>query len=261
MAALLVCLGMTACTLVAGDGARDLEMETLRVGMDASMPPFAYVAADGSLTGFDVELAQELGRRLDVNVQFVANLSYDGLYDALKVGADRQSGVDVVISSLVVDPARMDDFAYSAHYFDAGQVLVLHEKDAEIGGIKDLAGHTLAVEFGAPGDLAARQWARRRADLTIKPYQTADEALRAVAEGVVDAAVVDRVSALAVVGAQDGTRGALIIAETPVVEELYAVAMRREDRQLLRAVNAALSEMEADGAIDALVDKWLRASK
>ncbi|HDQ72385.1 MAG TPA: amino acid ABC transporter substrate-binding protein [Chloroflexi bacterium] len=242
-------LCLLACTGNEDAWKQELPLETLRVGMDASMPPFEYVAADGSLAGFDVDLARELGRRLDVDVQFVANLSYDGLYDALAVGR-----VDVVISSLVVDPDRMDDFAYSAHYFDAGQVLVLREGNAEIEGIGDLDAHTVAVEFGAPGDMVARRWARRRANLIVEPYQTADEALRAVADGTVDAAVVDRVSALAVVGAE----AHLVIADTPVAEELYAVAMRREDKRLRCAINATLSEMEADGALTALVDEWLR---
>jgi cystine transport system substrate-binding protein len=103
----------------------------LRVGMDASFPPFETIAADGTLVGFDVDLAQELGQRLGpalsgaegIEVQFVANLPYDGLYDALAV--DR---VDVVISALVVNPARVADFAYSTSYFDAGQVLVVQER-------------------------------------------------------------------------------------------------------------------------------------
>jgi len=223
--------------------------------MDASFPPFEYIAADGDVAGFDVDLARELGRRLGLEVQFVANLPYDGLYDALAV-----QRVDVVISALVVNPARMADFAYSASYFDAGQVLVLRtgedgdaEAEAEIEGMMDLSGHTLAVEFGTQGDLEARKWARRLPDLTVVPCQTTGDAVAMVAAGEADGALVDHVSALAATGKDDR----LIVVGEAVVGAPYAVAMRRESQRLLQAINRALAEMERDGTMKALRAKWL----
>ena len=233
-----------------------LETSTLRVGMDASFPPFETIAADGTLVGFDVDLAQELGRRLGVEVQFVANLPYDGLYDALAV-----ERVDAVISALVVNPARMADFAYSTPYFDAGQVLVVHSGETGIEEMADLSGRKLAVEFGTPGDQEARKWTRKLPGLAVVPYQTAVEALAAVATGEAEAALVDHVSALATT-ARPGSPGSgsgsgLIIVGEPVVEEPYAVAVRRENRHLLRAINEALAEIESDGTMEALMTKWL----
>ena len=228
-----------------------IETGTLRVGMDAGFPPFEFVAADGALVGFDVDLARELGRRLGVEVQFVANLPYDGLYDALT--AHR---VDVVISALVVNPARLADFAYSIPYFDAGQVLVAPAGEAGIEGRADMGGRTLAVEFGARGDMEARKWGRRMADLTIAPHQTAAGALAAVAAGEADGALVDHVSALAAIEA--GSR--LVIVGSSVVEEPYAVAVRQESQRLLQAINEALAAMEADGTMDALLEQWMGTS-
>ncbi len=251
---------LSACARPDDTWDRVLETGILRVGMDASFLPFESIAADGTLVGFDVDLARELGRRLGVEVEFVANLPYDGLYDALAV--DR---VDVVISALVVNPARMADFAYSASYFDAGQVLVVRppsalpmsggeERGGDIEEMADLGKHTLAVEFGTRGDLEARKWARRLPNLTIVHCQTAAEALAAVATGEADGALVDHVSALGMSSAGSG----LVIVGEPVVEELYAVVVQRESQHLLRAINDALAEMEADGTMDALVARWLK---
>ena len=252
--ALLICL--TACARPDAAWDRLRETRTLRVGMDASFPPFEAVVADGTLAGFDVDLAQELGRRLGVEVQFVANLPYDGLYDALAV-----SRVDAIISALVVNPARMADFAYSTPYFDAGQVLVVRVREAGIEEIADLSGRTLAVEFGTQGDVEARKWARQAPGLAIVPYQTAAEALAAVTAGEAEVALVDHVSALAAVRPADlsgsGVESRLRIVGTPVVEEPYAIAVRRESRYLLRAVNGVLAEMKADGTLEELVARWL----
>ena len=252
-----ICL--TAC--VSSDDALDHVCETgiLRVGMDASFPPFEFVSADGMLAGFDVDLAQELAQRLGsalsatgkIELQFTANLSYDGLYDALALGQ-----VDVVISALVVNPARMADFAYVS-YFDAGQVLVVRSGGTNIGSMSDLSGRVLAVEFGTRGDQEARKWTRRVLDLSVVPYQTATEALFALKAGEVDAALVDHVSALAAGVAGEG----LVIVGEPVISEPYAVAVRKDDRRLLSAVDEALAEMEADGTMDALVVKWLKSNQ
>lgn len=260
---------LTACARADDTWNRVIETGTLRVGMDASFPPFEFVAADGSLAGLDVALARELGRRLGVDVQFVANLPYDGLYDALT--ADR---VDVVISALVVNPDRMADFAYSASYFDAGQVLVVQgsggaggqgsggaggRRPGTIEGMADLSGRVLAVEFGTRGDMEARKWAERLPDLIVAPYQTAADALAAVVAGEADAALVDRVSALdQTLGVSENPKGfELYIVGEPVVGEPCAVAARKESQRLLQEINEALADMEADGTLEMLVKRWV----
>jgi ABC-type amino acid transport substrate-binding protein len=276
----LLLMVLAACARSDDTWDRVRETGILRVGMDASFPPFETIAADGTLVGFDVDLARELGRRLGpalpvpsaaegseaegpalseaegVEVQFVANLPYDGLYDALAVGH-----VDAVVSALVVNPARMADFAYSNPYFDAGQVLVVREGEAGIEGMANgsielaevLSGRVLAVEFGTQGDLEARKWARRLSNLTLVPCQTAAEALATVTVGEADAALVDHVSALAATGGEGG----LLILGEPIVEEPYALAVHRESQHLLQAINEALAEMEADGTMGRLVAEWL----
>ncbi|MDY6876044.1 MAG: ABC transporter substrate-binding protein [Chloroflexota bacterium] len=254
----VVCLA--ACARPDAAWERVHESGILRVGMDASFPPFEATGGDGTLVGFDVDLARELGQRLRVEVQFVANLPYDGLYDALAVNR-----VDVVISALVVNPARMADFAYSAPYFDSGQVLVVREKpdmSRKNCQVSDLDGCTLAVEFGTQGDLEARKWAQESSDLTVVHYQTAAEALAAVAAGEADGALVDHVSALEAMaktlGVSENPKGfALVIVGEPVVEEPYVVAVRHDSQRLLRAINEALAEMKADGTLEMLVTEWL----
>jgi ABC-type amino acid transport substrate-binding protein len=272
---------LSACARPDVTWERVRESGILRVGMDASFPPFETIAVDGTLVGFDVDLARELGRRLGpvlsepvlseaegaegaegVKVQFVANLPYDGLYDALAVG---RVDVDVVMSALVVNPARMADFAYSTPYFDAGQVLVAREKPDRFRKtcqVSDMDGCTLAVEFGTRGDLEARKWARRLSDLTVVPHQTAAEALASVVAGEADGALVDHVSALAAtaktLGVSENPKGfELVIVGEPVVEEPYAVAVRHDSQHLLRAINEALAEMKADGTLEMLVAEWL----
>lgn len=226
------------------------EQGVLRIGMDANWVPFEYIDGSGQLSGFDVDLARELGSRLGLKVEFVANLSFDGLYDALTAGR-----ADAIISALVVERERSSDFMYSTPYFDAGQVIVVGADRAGIDGMEDLARRVLAVELGSAGDAVARRWARRLTDLVLVHVDSADDALSAVASGQADAALTDRATAL--MALREVSVAGLRIDGEPVTGEQYAIAVRRGVDGLLRALNAALADMQQDGTLQELEREWL----
>jgi rhodanese-related sulfurtransferase len=116
----------------------------LRIGSDLSYPPFGFVDERGQPAGLDVDLGRALAARLGLRAEFV-NLGYDGLYDALYAGQ-----VDVLISGLVIDPLRMDDFAYTQPYFNAGQVLVVRRD-----GHQHMAQGTAVIDTRTPREFAA----------------------------------------------------------------------------------------------------------
>jgi len=243
---------MTACPWLRGKEdhslARVRQAGVLRVGLDASYPPFEeFDVVTGEIRGFDVDLARELGRRLGVEVEIV-NSGWDGLYDALEAGR-----FDAVISGLVYDPWQTDRVAYSISYFNAGQVLVVREEEQAIAQAGDLKGHTLGVEVGSEGDVQGHELRKRLRDLTLRPYPTPTDVLSAVRQGEVDAGLVDAISARQFIRAEGGVR----IVGPPVSDELYVVAVRLEDQALLKAINAALVEMRDDGTLSRLTDKWL----
>jgi len=239
-------------SLVACSGRPDTLQEIqdrgeLYIGLDPSYPPFEALAPDGELYGLDVDLGRELADRLAVGSHFVL-IGYDGLYDALQVGQ-----VDLLISALVVEPGRMDDVAYSTVYFDAGLVLVVPAGDeGDIDGMGDLGGQTLGVEYATEGDVEARRWARRLGDLSVLPLTTAGEAMAAVGSGAADAALVDGISGRLYVREHPD----LTLVPEPVTSAPYAVAVRADDRSLLRAVDAALEAMAADGALETILSRF-----
>jgi len=236
------------------------DIGTIRIGMDANWVPFEYIDGAGQLVGFDVELAQELGQRLDLDMNLVANLSFDGLYDALTAGR-----VDAVISAVVVDMGRSADFAFSAPYFEAGQVIVVGPQGSNIEGLENLPGRILAVELGSESDSIARRWVRRLSDLSLLHTDSADDALTAVMQDQADAAITDRATAL--IGLKRlGQRetipyqmggSCLHISNEPITDEQYAIVVRRDSQLLLNVINNALSTMRDDGTLEALERKWL----
>jgi len=220
----------------------------LRVGLDPSYPPFEYTDDHtGEIVGYDVDLAQLLGEQLGLEVAIV-NAGFDGLYPALKVGR-----FDCIISAFPYDPLLTRDVGFSMAYFQAGLALVTPGDQSDIAAVGDLEGHTLAVEWGAGGDVKGRELQRRLRDLTLAPYATPSEALEAVQRGQADAALVDAVSAYQATHNHPSLR----IAQERITDEAYVVLVPLDSPQLLEAINEILARFHADSTLVRLRDKWL----
>ncbi len=244
---------LAAALLLAGCGARTgrldrvLDSGMLRVAMDPSFPPFESVDAAGQIVGLDADLARAIADHLGVEAHTVTT-GYDALYDALT--ADR---ADVIISALYPDPARSKDFAFTRPYFDAGLVLMTREESA-IASEADLAGQPVACVFGTAGHMQVLQW---QETLVPPPTVVTVEApgdLAARLHGEAVAAIVDHVSARMAASQDPGLR----ILTPPLIPEPYVIAVRGEDEALFEAIEGALQALQADGTLDALVERWLR---
>jgi polar amino acid transport system substrate-binding protein len=218
----------------------------LRVGLDASFPPFESLDADGQVIGYDADLGEAIAARLGARPVFV-NIGFDGLYDALLARR-----VDILISGLPYDPRRTQDVHYSEPYFSAGQVLVLRADEAVITGSAALTGRIVAVEWGSLADMEARRWSQSTEGMRTLPQPTAREALQALAAGQADAAIVDAVSAHQFMGEQPGV---VRIAET-LTDEPFVVATRLQSPRLAAAVDEALEELRQSGLLDSLRSRW-----
>lgn len=215
----------------------------LRVGVDASSPPFANDDA-GTLSGLDIDLGSALGAELDLPVRFVS-LGYDGLYDALK-----SDQVDALIASVVIDLTRLKDVHYSDAYFNAGLVLVSSEGLTQM---TDLPGKRLAYEFGSEADTQARSWLRRILPFTPQPYELPRYALDAARLGAADAALVDAASARLYLREQPAWPAQL----SYVTDVPYAVATQSRRPAISVAINAALERLAADGRLEQIIRRWL----
>lgn len=246
VAALFLTLALATCGPREEDRAWQQVQATgvIRVGMDAAYPPFEDVNEANEIVGFDVDLAREIGSRLGIEVQFV-NIPYDGLYDALVTGQ-----ADMLVSALVAGWENEAKANFTVPYFNAGEHLVV-PTSSDLLSMDDMAGRTLAVEYGSGGDVEARKWERRLADLAIVRYADPTSALDAITAGEADAALVDGISAR--LGA--GASGELSVTEN-VTDQLFAIAIGDESDVLLEQVNEVLADMLRDGTVGTLIERW-----
>jgi len=227
------------------------ETGVLTVATDASFLPFEALDNNGELFGFDIDLAQEIGRRLGARVEY-ENIAYDGLLGVLVVKRD-----DVVISAFVPQPEREKDVSYTRPYFNAGTMVVSLAGDELFVKGDGRQGEwardrRIAVEYGSNSDVLAREWTRLFPDVRLERFPTATLAMQAVETQKADAAVVDAISAF------DFLQGhrALRIAGEPLEDEYYVMAVNVRSRKLLAALNEAIGTMEVDGTLPALRATW-----
>ncbi|MGI3903933.1 MAG: amino acid ABC transporter substrate-binding protein [Janthinobacterium lividum] len=151
---------------------------TLRVGTEGTYPPFTFHDASGDLTGFDVDLAREVGKRLGVKVAFL-----EGKWDGLIAGVDA-GRYDVVVNEVGITDARKAKYDFSEPYVVSKAALIVRGDNAAIKDFSDLKGkksaQTLTSNFariaekygaepiGTDGfDQSIALVLQRRADATI----------------------------------------------------------------------------------------------
>jgi L-cystine transport system substrate-binding protein len=222
--------------------ARVQQSGVIRFAINPTYMPFDGLGSHGDFFGIDVDIAHEVARRLGARAEFVV-AGFDSLYDVLRVGQ-----AEATISALPIDPAKFGTWRYSEPYFEAGQALV--SRFSKSGKTSEFS---LAVEYGSEADAAARNLARRREGVEIKYTSSAADAMKAVANGWADAAIVDGVSALQLLPKYPG----LSIGEQ-VTHDPYAVATWGESDQLVAEINAALATMKTDGTLQRIVDEWMK---
>ena len=214
------------------------------VGVDASFPPFAIDNGEG-LYGLDIDLANALGVEIGVPVRFV-NMGYDGLYDAVIDGQ-----VDVVISALLVNPARTQEVRYTRPYFDNGLVLITN-LDSPIKRMAHLPHHSLALEYGSAAQAQARFWLRQLEAFEVLPYELPQYALDAVRLGDADAALVDTTTYYLYQTEHTDWQSE----ENRYDNAFYSIAVRIDRDATWYWVDRAVGALQDDGRLAAFIDRW-----
>lgn len=249
VAVLLMVLTLGACGS-SGDATgidRIQQSGVLRIGTEGTYAPFSYHdPATNELVGYDVEVAKAVAERLGVAPVFVET-PWDSIFAAL--GADR---FDVVANQVTITPERQDLYDLSEPYAIGEGVIVTRTDDDSITSLDDLAGRTTAQS-------ATSNWAQvaRDAGANVEVVEGFTQAITLLNQGRVDAVVNDSLSVYAYL-ASTGDTSVKIAAQTGEKSEQGFAA--NKDSGLMDAINGALSDLQADGTLAGISQKYLDAN-
>jgi polar amino acid transport system substrate-binding protein len=206
-----------------------------------SYPPFGFIE-DGKQVGFDVDLGNEIARRMGVKLTFEA-IDFRGIMAALTSGR-----VDLLITGMVYTSDRAQRIDFSEPYFDGG-VAAAFRPDRPISKPDEIIGKRVGVEIGSAGDKYVREKYESRVE--IKTYDSVFLALKDLENGRLDV-FVGSVAPMRYIMRNMPT----LKASETWDSRIQAVNTRKEDKDLLEEINTHLLAMKKDGTYNNLVSKW-----
>lgn len=215
---------------------------TIVVASEGAFPPFNFFRGP-TLTGFEIDLAEALAKKMGVGIEWRA-LSFDALLAGL-----RQDRWDMVIASFGISEERSKAVTFTDPHYCSGGVIV--STNPAIHSVKDLAGKVVVVQTGTTY-LEHVQKLPGLKEVKNLPKDT--DARSALVAGRADAWVTDRFVAKAAV--ESGGGAGLKIGDFVFVEKI-AMAVKKGNGSLQAALNKALKEIMADGTYEAISKKYL----
>lgn len=227
-----------------------MDKDVIRVGTEATYPPFEFRNQDNEMTGFDIELVQAIGEHMEKDVELV-DMSFDGLIPALMTGK-----IDMVAAGMTNTEKRKEKVGFSDVYYHIENAFVTKADDDSIKELKDLSGKVATVQIGTAQDSFITELGTAA---SVKRFQKNDDALREVMLGRGDFTVINLTVANSFLRNSEAFKGKLKIALRNFInepDEGIALAVPKGDDLFLSAVNRALAEIEASGELQELKVKY-----
>ncbi|WP_112291749.1 cystine ABC transporter substrate-binding protein [Rahnella sp. AN3-3W3] len=221
---------------------------TLIVGLEGTYPPFSFQGEDGKLTGFEVDFADALAQHMGVKAKLQPT-KWDGMLASLE-----SRRIDVVINQVTISPERQKKYDFSTPYTVSGiQALVKKGAESSITKPEDLKGKKVGVGLGTNYE----QWLRANVPgVDVRTYDDDPTKYQDLRVGRINAILVDRLAALDLVKKTGDT---LAVAGAPFSRQESGVAIRKDNPELLAAINTAIAEMQKDGSLAKISEKWFGA--
>lgn len=244
-AALVVALAACGSSKDSNSNKSSCKAGTLTMGTNASFPPYEYVDDNGKIVGIDAEIAQAIADKLGMKLE-IKDMEFESLVPAVKA-----KSIDLALAGMTVTDERKQSVNFSDSYSTGVQVVIVKE-NSEIKTVDDLKGKKIGVQAGTTSDTYCSE---DFGEENVKQFSNGSLAVAALANGQVDCVVIDNEPAKNYVAANSGLK----ILDTEYVTEDYAIAISKDNDELLKKVNNALKELKEDGTVDKIVGKYIKA--
>lgn len=224
------------------------EKGVMVVGLDDAFPPMGFRDENNEVVGFDIDLAKEAAKRLEVDVEFQP-IVWETKVEELDSG-----NIDMIWNGLTITEERKGQMAFTTPYIEDRQIIVV-TPDSAITSKKDLAGKKVGIQAASSAIEAVEADAATYETIkdTLLEFESNDLALRDLKGGGLDAVVVDEVVGRYYIAKHPGEYKVL---DENFGVEAFGVGLRKGDQAFLTELQRVLDEMKADGTSKAISEKW-----
>ena len=222
--------------------------QPISTGVDATFAPHAMAKLGGGIEGFNVDLANEIAKRLKRPINIEAT-QFSGLIPGLNA-----KKYDWIAAPTTVTPERAKALLFTEGYLDTDFQFLLKKADPDIKGLDDLKGKTIAVNKGSAYDT----WAKANAEkygFKFDVYDTNADAVQAVLSGRASTNLAGN-TVVAWAAKQNPMVKTSFTIKTGLV---WAVPFRADDRAGRNQISMVIKCMKQDGGLAALHEKWFGA--
>ena len=222
-----------------------LDSKKFVLGLDASFKPMGYTDENDEIVGFDIDLAEEVCKRMGVEL-VKQPINWDTKEEDLNGGR-----IDCIWNGMSVDPARAEAMNLSDPYMKNKMVFVV-PASSDAKSMSDLSDKIIAVQNGSTAQTIL-EGSEIAGTIQMQAMATNVEALQQMELGLVDAVFLDSIVAEYEITAAKKDYKVL---PDGLSEEEYAIGFRKADQALRDEVQKILGEMKADGTVAKISEKW-----
>jgi len=248
--AIIALLTLTFLVGCGGDGGGDSNPTTaakqkLKVGTSTGFEPFEFKEG-AKYVGIDIDIANEIAKDLDKIIDFV-----DGKFEDLTDdgGLIAAGAVDFGIAAISKTNERAEYMDFSDPYFDSTVVIIVRKDDIKIKGEDDLVGKKIGVQSGTTSAGIAEDIIK---DAEIKGFDEYAQAAVQLRNGGIDAILMDEKAANSFINEYSDTK----ILDEELAHEVYCIAVKKGDTELLDKINKTLKRIKEDGTLDNIIKKY-----
>jgi len=222
-----------------------IAQQPLKTAVDGTFAPHAMPRLEGGIQGFNVDLANEIGKRLKRPVEITAT-QFSGILPSLQAGT-----IDFVAAPVTVTKERADNYLFTEGYLNTDYQFLTKKGEPVITDLKQLKGKVVSVNKGSAYD----SWARNlegEIGWTVESFGTQTDAVQAVMAGRAYANVAGNTVVQYAVKQQPQLQLSYLHSTGLV----WASALRKDSKELLGQIENAIECMKKDGTIAAMHEKW-----
>ncbi|ACM39917.1 MULTISPECIES: amino acid ABC transporter substrate-binding protein [Rhizobium/Agrobacterium group] len=214
-----------------------------KIGTEGTYAPFTYHNESGKLVGFDVEIGEAIAAKLGVKAEFV-----EGKWDGLIAGLDAKR-YDTVINQVGITETRKQKYDFSDPYIASKAVLIVRSDDNNIKDFADLKGKKSAQSLSSNfGKLAEKSGAE------LVGTDGFDQSIQLVLTRRADATINDSLSFLDFKKHKPDAPVKVVAQQSDA--DYSGVIIRKQEPELLTAINKALADIKADGTYQKISEKY-----
>lgn len=215
----------------------------IRIGTEGTYAPFTFHDESGKLTGFDIEISEEIAKRLGVKAEFIET-KWDGMY----AGLDSKR-FDAIANEVTIREDRLEKYDFSNPYIVSKAVLIVNKDNNDIKSFKDLKGKKSGQSLTSNlADIAKSFGAE------IVQTDGFNQAIDLLVSKRIDSTINDSLSFLDFKKQRPDTP--IIVVDQMDTKEENGIMFNKGNKELVDSVNKALEEMKSDGTYLKISEKW-----